>query len=70
MVVFAALALVTACTGQQRPAAKPARQHVPAQPAADAAARVAVADRAGTYQVGQRQLTFVKPSRIGRTASA
>jgi len=66
VLVVAALALVTACAGPQ-PTAKPARQRVPAQPAASATARAAVTGQAGTYQVGERQLTFVEPPHTGPT---
>ena len=64
VVVVAGLTLIVACTVQQ-PAAKPARQHVPTQRAASAAARAVVTGRVGTYQVAERQLTFIEPPYVG-----
>lgn len=65
-VLLAALAFVTSCTGHPKQnAAKPARQEVPSQPRESAAGRTITAGRVGTYQVSERQLTFVEPARIG-----
>jgi dienelactone hydrolase len=60
------VAFAAACTGHPRKdAARPARPQVSSQPARSAAGRTITAGRTGTYQVGERQLTFVEPAHTG-----
>jgi predicted dienelactone hydrolase len=84
--VLAVLMLVSACGGApHRQAAAPSGQGATVQPAASSPGRTVVtsppprpaaspgrtaAGSSGTYQVGQQQVTFVEPGRIGRTGQA
>ena len=77
VVVLAGLTLVSACSGsphQPAATAAPVKRAVSSQPTATrSAGRPASADRtarigsAGTYQVGQRRVTFTEPSHTGPT---
>jgi len=65
-VAVAVLALACACAGQpQRHATRAARRDVPTRPPAGGPGRTAVPGTVGSYQVGERQLTFVEPAHIG-----
>jgi dienelactone hydrolase len=78
-VLLAALALVAACTVHAQQLAekpwkrevpvtgKPAERKVPAQPKASATRRAVAAGAAGTYQMSERQMTFVEPAHAGPT---
>jgi len=79
-VVLAALALVCGCAGHQQPgAAKPATQDTvkpatpdtvkPARqaPATHAPSRTITVGTAGSYQVGERHVTFLEPAHAGAT---
>jgi predicted dienelactone hydrolase len=84
--VLAVLMLVSACGGApHRQAAAPSGQGATVQPVASSPGRTVVtsppprpaaspgrtaAGSSGTYQVGQQQVTFVEPGRIGRTGQA
>lgn len=63
---LAALALVSACMGQpQRHAARPARRDIPTRPPAGVPGGKAGLGTLGSYRVGERQVIFVEPARIG-----
>ena len=67
-VLLVALAFVTSCAGHPKQnAVKPAKQEVSSQPAESAAGRTITVGRVGTYQVSERQLTFVEPAHTGPT---
>jgi dienelactone hydrolase len=70
--VLAVLVLVAACTGRpaqpQQATTQPAVPSHPATPSrSPAPARTADLGSAGTYQVGQRRMTFVEPAHTGPT---
>lgn len=66
-VALATLGLVCACAGQpQRHAARAATRDVPTLRPARTPGGTAAAGTLGTYQVGERQVTFVEPARTGR----
>jgi len=65
-VALAALGLVCACAGQpQRHAARAATLDVPTRPPAGAPGGTSAPGALGSYQVGEKQLTFVEPAHTG-----
>jgi predicted dienelactone hydrolase len=68
-VVLAVIAFVSACAVHpQRYAAEPAQRKPPAKPVTSTPGRTtAPVGISGSYQVGERQVTFVEPAHIGPT---